>query len=378
MNEIVVNKNDELVMKLLHYFITEHGYNPIVLHGAENEIWLENMNEEYGIVRIVSGYIHNNEQFNFDVLKTKQIVRKIKRKTLKMKVNTLSLFLNLGDNVDLKEYNELSNIEIANIKEEADLNKYSFITKCFPDIKSKMKYKEEGFELFMRLTGDINKKNEGDAKMAEDVFTPKNPIITKILIALNVIIYLMVVMYGLGTELAVNRDYVLGGEYYRLITGAFVHANILHLLFNCYALWIIGSQLESFIGKTRYIMVYLFSAITGSLLSIIFQNSFSVGASGAIFGIMGSLLYFGYHYRVYLGSVIRSQIIPLVLVNLLIGALVEGIDNWAHIGGLIGGTLMTMAVGIKYKSTKFEMINGLIMSLIFIGFLLYVIFVRGF
>ena len=378
MNEIVVNKNDELVMKLLHYFITEHGYNPIVLHGAENEIWLENMNEEFGIVRIVSGYIHNNEQFNFDVMKTKQIVKKIKRKTLTMKVNTLSLFLNLGDNVDLKEYNELSNIEIANIKEESDLNKYSFITNYFPDIKSKMEYNEDGFELFMKLTGDINKKNEGDAKMAEDVFKPKNPVVTKILIALNILIYLMVVMYDMSAELAVNRYYVLNGEYYRLITGAFVHANILHLLFNCYALWIIGSQLESFIGKARYIIVYLFSAITASLLSIIFQNGFSVGASGAIFGIMGSLLYFGYHYRVYLGSVIRSQIIPLVLINLLIGALVEGIDNWAHIGGLIGGILMTMAVGIKYKSTKFEMVNGLIMSLIFIGFLLYVIFVRGF
>ena len=79
MNDVVINKNDELIMKLLHYFITEHGYNPIVLHGVENEIWLENMDEDYKIVRIVSNYIHNDEQFNYDVLKTKQIVKKIKR-----------------------------------------------------------------------------------------------------------------------------------------------------------------------------------------------------------------------------------------------------------------------------------------------------------
>lgn len=378
MNEVIVNKNDELVMKLLHYFIIEHGYNPIVLHGAENEIWLENMNEDYKIVRIVSGYIHNNEQFNVDVIKTKQIVKKIKRKTLTMKVNTLSLFLNLGDNVDLKSYNETPNIEIANIKNEKDLGKYKFITQSFPDIEKHLKYKEDGFELFMKLTGDINKKNEGDAKMAEDIFTPKNPIITKALIAINVLIFLMSFVYDTGTYLGVNRYYILNGEYYRLLTGAFVHVNIFHLLFNCYALYVIGSQLEGFLGKTRYIIVYLFSALSGSLMSILFNSGFSIGASGAIFGLMGSLLYFGYHYRVYLGTVIRSQIIPLIILNLLFGFAVTNIDNAAHIGGLIGGLLITIAVGVKYKSTKFEMINGFIISAIFIGFLLYMSFIRGF
>ena len=80
MDQIIVTKNDELVMKLLHYFITEKGYNPIILHGAKDEIWLENLNEEYEIVRIVSNYIHNDEQLNTDLFRTKQIVKKIKRK----------------------------------------------------------------------------------------------------------------------------------------------------------------------------------------------------------------------------------------------------------------------------------------------------------
>ena len=72
-------KNDELVMKLLHYFITDKDYNPIVLHGAKNEIWLENLDNEYQIIRIVTDYIHNNEQFQFDLLKTKSILKKIKK-----------------------------------------------------------------------------------------------------------------------------------------------------------------------------------------------------------------------------------------------------------------------------------------------------------
>ena len=75
-----LDRKNLLAMKLLHYFITEKNYNPIILQGAENEIWLENMDSDYKIVRIVSNHIMNDEQYNFDVFKTKHIVKKIKRK----------------------------------------------------------------------------------------------------------------------------------------------------------------------------------------------------------------------------------------------------------------------------------------------------------
>ena len=79
--EIMLDDKNLIVMKLLHYFITEKNYNPIILQGVENEIWLENLSEDYKIIRIVSNYIHNDEQFRFDMFKTKRIVKKIKNKT---------------------------------------------------------------------------------------------------------------------------------------------------------------------------------------------------------------------------------------------------------------------------------------------------------
>ena len=139
-----------------------------------------------------------------------------------------------------------------------------------------------------------------------------------------------------------------------------------------YALWIIGIQLESFIGKWKYLLVYLFSGLTASLMSITFHTTtVSVGASGAIFGLLGAMLYFGYHYRVYLGTVIKSQIIPLILLNIVLGFLVPGIDNAAHIGGLIGGTLMLVGLGVDYKSATFEKVNGIITTILYLAFLIY-------
>lgn len=232
----------------------------------------------------------------------------------------------------------------------------------------------------MKITNDIEKHNQDDAKKVENVFKMKKPIITYSLVIINILMYIIPILFGVYETIldkySIYGPAVRAGQYYRLITGTFIHANIFHLFFNCYALAILGSQLESFLGKPKYLVVYLFSAVIGSLFSVTFAgNYYSIGASGAIFGLMGSLVYFGYHYRVYLGNVIKSQIIPLILMNLGIGFLVPGIDNSAHIGGLLGGALITVALGVKNKSSNFEKINGIVVTILFLAFVIYMAFV---
>ena len=380
MNEMMLDDKNVMVMKLLHYFITEKNYNPIILQGVENEIWLENLNEDYQVVRIVSGYIHNNEQFDFDKFKTKRIMKKIRKKTFSIfKMNVMSFFLNLNENVNLEEANTPNSLCIK-VTEENDIDKNDKLIKVFPDLKNKLTYTEKGVELFMKITGDINKHNQEDAKKIEKVFKTKFPMITYILIAFCIIMYAVPLLFNQTNDIilqfCVHGPSIRAGQFYRLITGAFLHAGLLHLVFNCYALYVIGSQLESFLGKIKYTIIYFVSAIFGSILSMTFSgNTASVGASGAIFGLMGSLLYFGYHYRVYLGSVIKSQILPLVVFNLVLGMFVPGVDNAAHIGGLVGGALITMALGVKNKTSWFEKINGWIITGIFFAFAIYMAFV---
>ena len=378
-SEIMQDNKNVIVMKLLHYFITEKNYNPIILQGVENEIWLENLNEDYKVVRIVSGYIHNDEQFDFDKFKTKRILKKIRKKTLSLKMNVISIFLNLGDNVT-ENLSENPDALCIKLTEEEDIDKNEILTKAFPDLTKKLSFTEKGMELFMKITNDIEKHNQADAKRVENVFKMKKPIITYSLVIINILMYIIPILFGTYNALldkySIYGPAVRAGQYYRLITGTFIHANIFHLFFNCYALAILGSQLESFLGKPKYLIVYLFSALIGSLFSVTFAgNYYSIGASGAIFGLMGSLVYFGYHYRVYLGNVVKSQIIPLILMNLGIGFLVPGIDNSAHIGGLLGGALIAVAIGVKNKSSNFEKINGLIVTILFLAFVIYMAFV---
>ena len=370
MSNTIINNIDENVMRLLHYFITVRGYNPIILHGAENEIWLENME---------SNYIHNDEQFKFDIFRTKQIVKKIKKQTFSFHVNTLSIFINLGDNVNLNNFNNINSIDVVSFKDIDDFRDNSLILKSFPDICSSTDFKEQGMELFLKLTSDINKKNEIDNNIASDIFKRKVPYVTLTIILLNFIMFLVMYVFGNGSSDghtllkfgALCKPFVLNGEYYRLITTAFLHIGVFHLLVNCYSLYIIGSQMESFIGKLKFLFVYIVSALCGSLMSIIFSSNISAGASGAIFGVLGSLLYFGYNYRVYLGNVLKSQIIPLIILNLGLGFMVSKIDNAAHIGGLLGGFIATQAVGLKHKTSNFERVNGIIILIIYIVFLGY-------
>lgn len=373
-------KMDEIVMKLLHYFITEKEYNPIILHGAKNEIWLENFTSEFGIVRIVTDYIHNDEQMNFDIFKTKRIASKIGRKTFTFHIHILSLYLNLGDNVHMEKFENINQMECISLKEMEDLKENEVIKNNLPDILDNMDFKEDGFELFMKLTEDIASKNEDNNAKAEDVFKPKVPVVTYTLMGINILLFLAMYFWGNGSEdaltlLKFGANYsplIKMGEYYRLITAGFLHIGIFHLFFNMYALYIVGSQLEGFIGKTKFIIIYFGSMITGNLMGSLFlENSISAGASGAIFGLFGALLYFGYHYRVYLGNMMTSQIIPVLILNFLLGFMIKGIDLASHIGGFIGGLLLLWALGVTYKSKKNDKIQGWILFMMFFLFLLF-------
>ena len=381
--EIKLNNSDLLVMNLVHYFITEKDYNPVILHGVNDEIWLENLDNDYKLIRIVSHYIHNKEQLNFDRFKLKRILDNLKKKTFSLNMPIISIYTSLGEDVELPK--DEDNILSLLISKSSEI-KNDHLIELFPDIVEKTKHEEKGTDLFVKISDDINKESYAKSKRVEKIFSMKRPFITYLIMIICVVLFISMYIFGDGStyirtliDFGGNAvSYTKRGEYYRLFTSIFLHAGIIHLLCNMYSLYVVGPQTESFYGKLKYLFIFVFSGISGNLLSTAFSGNSAVGigASGAIFGLLGAILYFGYHYRVYLGNVLKSQIIPIIVLNLFMGFMISGIDNFAHIGGLIGGVFASQAVGVPEKSKTADKANGCILLLIYLTFLVYLAFFK--
>ena len=291
-----------------------------------------------------------------------------------MKMNMLNLLVDVRDEVpDIESDKNIKTIKINKIN---DLKKNSFMNEYFPNFNTKVQTKKSNMTDMFEMTDELNNKTVEEDKALAKVFrNNEKPIVTMMLIFINIIVYLLsLVDYnGILNNFANYYLYVQNGEYYRLITSMFVHANILHLVSNMYALYVIGPIIEKYYGKGKFLLIYLGSGIIGSLFSVVLTNYASVGASGAIFGLFGALLYFGYKYRATLDGFLRSSIIPTLLVNLLLGFMIPGIDVSAHLGGLIGGLLFSYQTGVVNKEKTKDKINGLIIILILIAFLIFML-----
>ncbi|MFW5696184.1 MAG: rhomboid family intramembrane serine protease [Phototrophicaceae bacterium] len=188
-----------------------------------------------------------------------------------------------------------------------------------------------------------------------------------VLIGFNALIYI-VVQFLIADSLQQQEVYQWAwnnhtavlqfGEYHRLLTSMFLHSldSPFHIVFNMFALYAIGITVERFFGHTRFLVVYFLGGLTGSIFSVLLSPAdvVSVGASGAVFAIFGAEMVFLYNHRKLFGEMARTQFRQLVVIALLnfafgifstLSASGTAIDNWAHIGGFIGGGVITWFIG---------------------------------
>lgn len=176
------------------------------------------------------------------------------------------------------------------------------------------------------------------------------PFVGYVLLAVTILVYLL----QMGTEVLLGYDLpallgmkinelILSGQVWRLVTPMFLHGSLLHIAFNMYALVIIGLPLERRFGHVRFLLLYVAGAFAGNVFSFLLTENPSLGASTAIFGLLGAEAVFLYRNRELFGRQARTaltNILQVAVINLLIG-LSPGIDNWGHLGGLFGGLLFT-------------------------------------
>lgn len=183
-----------------------------------------------------------------------------------------------------------------------------------------------------------------------------SPVITYVLLAITVVTYLL----QMGTQLLFRQDIpallgmkindsIAAGQFWRFLTPMFLHGSLLHIGFNMYALLIIGSNIEKRFGHLRFFVLYCLGSIGGNVFSFLFSPNPSLGASTAIFGLLGAQMVFFYQNQKMLGNNARralQNVITVAVINFIIG-LSPGIDNWGHLGGLIGGLIFTWFGGPK-------------------------------
>ena len=208
--------------------------------------------------------------------------------------------------------------------------------------------------IIIGINNNCNVKSNNNDRNRNNIY------ITYALIALNILLYIIsaikcgnfmdidsMTLYSMGGKFAYN---IYHGEVWRLVSAMFLHSDIMHILFNMYSLYILGSQVEIIFGKVKYLIIYFISGIAANILScILAPNTLSIGASGAIFGLLGAfaIVIFINRKKVSKGSI--TNLVLVILLNIYIGFTGQSIDNAAHIGGLVTGILVGFIIILIYK-----------------------------
>jgi rhomboid protease GluP len=219
-----------------------------------------------------------------------------------------------------------------------------------------------GYECEETAQEIANLMNYYDSSKNKSKSSEDKPWITYGLIVVNVIMYAITaflssnifdsdinVLVFLGAK---YNELIAVGEYYRLVTCMFLHGGIMHLVLNMYALNSIGPLVERVYGKVKYVIIYFVSGIISSLLSFQFSEAISIGASGAIFGLLGTTFVFAVTRRKDMGKGFLRNIASVIIINLFIGLSMPNIDNFGHLGGLIGGVITALVINLLRKKVK--------------------------
>lgn len=200
------------------------------------------------------------------------------------------------------------------------------------------------------------------------------PAVTYTIVAVTVAVYLLqmgsVALFGYASSAAQMdwleaygariNELIRAGQLWRFLTPVLLHASVPHILFNMYALIAFGAGLERHFGHWRFLLLYILAGFTGNVLSFVLSNGYSVGASTAIFGLVGAEAVFLVQNRGLFGNQFGraiGNVIFVVAINLLLG-LTPGIDNWGHVGGLLGGLIFAWFAGPIWQVQQTPAIPG--------------------
>lgn len=325
--------------------------------------------KEKNIKIIISGLA---QQYGYILEEIKSVDRNSELWTVSKNINGVDqrlIFMTQERLQELMQYDipeDKNNIYILFYEDGINENKEEGSLSDKPTIRVELKEKKVEYtpNVNMQVVNDLAAvmSNNNLRINGEKISLKDKPLITMGLIVINIVMYIITaylssvyaggsifnsdtnVLILLGAKV---NDLIAGGEYFRLVSSMFLHGGLLHLAVNMYSLYAIGPMVERVYGKKKYLVIYFLAGICSSIFSYSFSPNVSIGASGAIFGILGAVLVFAIKSKGKTGSGFIKSILSVIFINIAIGIAVPNIDNFAHMGGLIGGVIISFLVSFR-------------------------------
>ena len=349
-------KEDYLFWGTIRELSAHYDYRMITVTENHQEIWLESdTNKEFPVIRLIRHDLDWANWLKRDIERTLQNGERIRQKLYKKPINILSIYVSKFTPVDDHDFS----LQAASYK-KTKVDTFILTSEAFQQSLQNLEHvlkkslsvqvlqeDEIDEERVLALKKDAISESVKKAKAEQKVFQNANkPFFTYIFMAIQIAVFILMEFNGGSTNSktliefgAKSSPLIMQGEWWRFLSPMIVHIGFLHLLMNTFSLYLIGAEVERIYGNARFLFIYLFAGFAGTLGSFIMTPNLSAGASGAIFGCFGALLYFGIVYPKLFMRSMGSSVIVLIIINLIYGFSVSGIDNAGHIGGLIGGFL---------------------------------------
>lgn len=380
------DQQESLYWSLLYILISKEKYELVYFSDENQEAWLESTQKRnQTIIRFKRYNFDWANQVEHDIIQIQPLVEQLMKRSMRKVPSFYNVYISEQEPVDDWK------MKMEGMRVAAPIETVWFTNNNGDEQRkimlTSLKLQEEDVQSIQALHGEnplvlrehIARLLESRQKQRETIVNHAKPIMTKTLMTIQIAMFCILEWNGGSTNTATLIHFgakynplILQGEWWRFFTPMFLHIGLLHLLMNTVALYYIGNQVERTIGNTRFLFIYLFSGFAGSVFSFVASNNVSAGASTAIFGCFSALLYITYTYSHIFSKGVLQNIITLIVINLLFGFIVPGIDNAGHIGGLVGGFLAASIVHVpNQKLAIWKRGAALALSAVLLGGLLW-------
>ncbi|UCZ54555.1 rhomboid family intramembrane serine protease [Bacillus shivajii] len=358
--------------EIVYHLVVKEGMRVVHINKNASEVWVEDDRKEpYQIIRLAEKDLDWSNQLKQDIKSTHERAKQVRKQLGLRQANVVNVIISQYPPVD--DYQEIVDqplpfsaggkqqqrtilVTLDNLTETLFPLATEWSLHEMPSFISSDRVEDEE-SVIRSLRRAVQHSSDKRLEGERNLFFFGKPIFTYIILGCILAVYTVVEQFGSTTNPetlitfgAKFNPLILEGEWWRFFSAMFLHIGIFHLLMNSLALFYLGGAVERIFGTSRFFIIYFLAGLAGSVASFAFNENVSAGASGAIFGCFGALLYFGVRYKRLFFRTMGMNVIVILVINLAFGFMVPMVDNGAHIGGLIGGFVASAIVGMPNHS----------------------------